>query len=42
MTIEDYNNRCGSYRYQQSQFNAAQIEFDSNRYSIEAQGRARM
>jgi len=42
MTIDDYNNRCSSYRYQQSQFNAAQTEFDSNRYLIEAQGRARM
>jgi len=42
MTIEDFNNRCGSYRYNQSSLDAAQREFDLNRYTIEAQGRARM
>lgn len=41
-TIEDYNARCGDYRYKPSALTSANKALDANRYSIEAQGRARM
>jgi len=41
-TIEDYNARCSDYRYKPSAMTSANKALEANRYSIEAQGRARM
>jgi hypothetical protein len=40
--IEDYNGRCGDYRYKPSAKSAAITALAANWYSIEAQGRARL
>lgn len=41
-TVQDYNNRCSQYRYHDPAMNSANNALESNRYLIEAQGRARM
>ena len=41
-TVQDYNSRCSQYRYHDPAMNSANNALESNRYSIEAQGRARM
>lgn len=41
-TVQDYNSRCSQYRYHDSAMNSANAALELNRYSIEAQGRARM
>ncbi|QWE23304.1 hypothetical protein FD975_03600 [Polynucleobacter sp. AP-Jannik-300A-C4] len=41
-TVQDYNSRCAQYRYKDAAMNSANNALESNRYSIEAQGRARM
>jgi hypothetical protein len=41
-TVQDYNSRCSQYRYKDAAMNSANNALESNRYSIEAQGRARM
>ena len=40
--VQDYNNRCSQYRFHDPAMNSANSALESNRYSIEAQGRARM
>ena len=42
MTVNDYNSRCAEFRYKQSEMDAAKRVLESNKYQIEAQGRARM
>jgi hypothetical protein len=39
--IDDYNNRCSSYRYKRSDFQRAQSEVEADRVILQAAGRAR-
>ena len=39
--VEDYNSRCGNFRYSGRSWTNAQAEIDKYRYVIEAEGRAR-
>lgn len=40
-TVNDFNARCSDYRYRSSAMSSANKAIENNRYSIEAQGRAR-